>query len=151
MGEIPQFPTLPCSSPGFRNTFQGMPVSPKTWVRAVTAIVAVAIAALSLLPVPQPQLPRVDFLDKILHALAYLLLSFLLFASQLPGPRPRLVMVSVVGSLLLGGLIELLQPLTLRRRELADLGADLAGAVTGALLAFALVEPLKRWLLWPRR
>jgi len=128
-----------------------MPVSPKTWVRAVTAIVAVAIAALSLLPVPQPQLPRVDFLDKILHALAYLLLSFLLFASQLPGPRPRLVMVSVVGSLLLGGLIELLQPLTLRRRELADLGADLAGAVTGALLAFALVEPLKRWLLWPRR
>jgi VanZ family protein len=128
-----------------------MPVSPKTWVRAATATVAVVIAALSLLPVPQPQLPRLDFLDKILHALAYLCLSFLLFASQLPGPRLRLALVSVVGSLLLGGLIELLQPLTLRRRELADLGADLAGAVAGALLAFALVGPLKRWLLRPRR
>jgi VanZ family protein len=89
----------------------------------------------------------VQYLDKILHALAYLLLSFLLFASQLPGPRPRLVLVAVFGSLLLGGLIELIQPLTLRRRELADLAADLAGAAVGALLALALAGPLKRLLL----
>ena len=127
-----------------------MPVPPKTWVRAVTAAVALTIIALSLLPLPQPQLPGVDFMDKILHALAYLCLSFLLFASQLPGPRPRLVLVSVFGSLLLGGLIELIQPLTLRRRELADLAADLAGATAGALLALALVGPLKRLLLRAR-
>jgi VanZ family protein len=132
-------------------TFQGMPVAAKTWVRAVTAAVAVTIVLLSLLPVPQPQLPRVHYLDKILHALAYLLLSFLLFASQLPGPRPRLVLVAVFGSLLLGGLLELIQPLTLRRRELADLAADLAGAIAGALVALALVEPLKRLLLRSRR
>jgi VanZ family protein len=90
-------------------------------------------------------------MDKILHALAYLCLSFLLFASQLPGPRPRLVLVSVFGSLLLGGLIELIQPLTLRQRELGDLAADLAGAAAGALLALALVGPLKRLLLRTRR
>jgi VanZ family protein len=124
-----------------------MPVAAKTWVRGFTAAVAVAIVALSLLPVPQPHLPGLHFLDKLLHALAYLCLSFLLFASQLPGPRPRLVLVSVLASLALGGLIELLQPLTLRDRELADLGADLAGAVAGALLALALVGLLKRLLL----
>ena len=120
-------------------------------MRAVTAAVAVTIVVLSLLPLPQPQLPGVDYMDKILHALAYLCLSFLLFASQLPGPRPRLVLVAVFGSLLLGGLIELIQPLTLRQRELADLAADLAGAAAGALLALALVGPLKRLLLRARR
>lgn len=124
-----------------------MPVSPKTWVRAVTAAVAAAIVVLSLLPVPQPQLPQVRFLDKILHALAYLLLGFLLFASQLPGPRLRLVLVAVFGSLLLGGVLELVQPLARRHRELADLAADLAGATAGALLAMVLVRPLKRLLL----
>jgi VanZ family protein len=124
-----------------------MPVAPKILVRVVTAAVAAAILVLSLLPLPQPQLLRVRYLDKVLHALAYLLLSFLLFASQLPGPRPRLVLVSVLGSLLLGGLIELIQPLTLRRRELLDLAADLAGAAAGALLALGLVGPLKRLLL----
>jgi VanZ family protein len=128
-----------------------MPFAPKTWVRAVTAGVAAAILVLSMLPLPQPELPGVEFTDKILHALAYLLLGFLLFACQLPGPRPRLVLVSVFGSLLLGGLIELIQPLALRRRELGDLAADLAGAVAGALLALALVRPLKRLLLRPRR
>jgi VanZ family protein len=127
-----------------------MPVAPKTLVRVVTAAVAAAIVLLSLLPLPQPRLPGVHFLDKLLHALAYLLLSFLLFASQLPGPRPRLVLASVLGSLLLGGLVELIQPLTLRRRELLDLAADLAGAVVGAFLALVLVQPLKRLLLRAR-
>jgi len=124
-----------------------MPATPKTWVRAVTAAVAVAIVVLSLLPLPQPPLPRVHLLDKVLHALAYLCLSFLLFASQLPGPRLRLVLVAVFGSLLLGGMLELLQPLTRRSRELADLAADLAGAAAGALLAVVLVGPRKRLLL----
>ena len=127
-----------------------MPVAPKTLVRVVTAAVAVAIIVLSLLPLPQPQLPGITFTDKILHALAYLLLSFLLFASQLPGPRPRLVLASVLGSLLLGGLLELIQPLALRRRELLDLAADLAGAGAGAVLALVLVGPLKRLLLRAR-
>ncbi len=128
-----------------------MPGEPKIWVRAATLAVAAAILALSLLPVPQPHLSGVHFLDKILHALAYLCLSFLLFASQLPGPRPRLVLVSVLASLLLGGLIELLQPLVLRDRELGDLAADLGGAVAGALLALALVGLLKRLLSRSRR
>ena len=127
-----------------------MPVAPKTWVRISAAAVAAAIVVVSLLPLPQPQIPGFAFTDKVLHALAYLLLGFLLFASQLPGPRPRLVVLSVLGSLLLGGLVELVQPLALRRRELGDLAADLAGAVAGALLALALVAPLKRLLLRAR-
>jgi VanZ family protein len=128
-----------------------MAVAPKTWVRAAAVAVAVTIVAVSLLPLPQPQIAGFDFTDKILHGLAYLLLSFLLFASQLPGPRPRLVILSVLGSLLLGGLVELIQPLASRHRELGDLAADLAGAVAGALLALSLVAPLKRLLLRARR
>jgi VanZ family protein len=86
-----------------------MPVAAKTWVRAVTAAVAVTIVVLSLLPVPQPRLPRVQYLDKILHALAYLLLSFLLFASQLPA-RAAAGAGGGARQPAARGLIELIQP-----------------------------------------
>jgi VanZ family protein len=127
-----------------------MRLSPRTWVRAITVAVAVGIVAVSMLPIPQPQVGDVPLADKIAHGLAYVVLGFLLFASQLPGPRPRLVLVSITGSLVLGGLIELVQPLASRHRELGDLIADLVGATVGVLLALALTGFLKRLLLRSR-
>ena len=124
-----------------------MSLSPKVLVRSATAVLAAAIVVVSMLPMPQPQMDKVPLADKFAHGLAYLALGFMLFASQLPGPRPRLVLAAVLGSLIFGGLIELVQPLAGRHRELGDLVADLAGSSVGALLALALVRPLKRLLL----
>jgi VanZ family protein len=123
-----------------------MRVPLRTIVRVATATVAAAIVLLSLLPIPQPQLGRFPLADKIAHALAYLILSFLLFASQLPGPRVRVLLVAIGGSLVLGGAIELLQPLTMRHRELADFAADLLGSATGGGTALALSGFLRRLL-----
>jgi GNAT superfamily N-acetyltransferase/VanZ family protein len=125
---------------------QSRRVPPSTIVRVATAAVAVAIVLFSLLPIPQPELSRFPLADKIAHALAYLVLSFLLFASQLPGPWVRVLLVAVGGSLFLGGVIELVQPLTTRHRELADLAANLLGSTIGGGTAFALSGLLRRLL-----
>jgi VanZ family protein len=119
----------------------------RRFVRALTVCLALVIVLLSLLPLPQP--PVADFLlaDKIGHALAYLVLSFLVFASQLPGPRLRLVLAAVGSSVALGALMELIQPLTHRHRELGDLLANLVGSTVGALLALAVANWLKRLML----
>jgi VanZ family protein len=123
-----------------------MRVPLRTIVRVATAAVAVAIVVVSLLPIPQPELSRFPLADKIAHALAYLVLSFLLFASQLPGPWVRVLLVAIGGSFILGGAIELVQPLTMRHRELADLAANLLGSAIGAGTAFALSGFLRRLL-----
>jgi VanZ family protein len=123
-----------------------MRVRLNTIVRGVTAAVAAAIVLLSLLPIPQPRLGRFPLADKMAHGLAYLVLSFLLFASQLPGPRVRVLLVAIGGSLVLGAAIELLQPLTMRHRELADLAANLLGSAAGGGLALALSSFLRRLL-----
>ena len=128
-----------------------MRLSPKILVRSATAVLAAGIVVVSMLPMPQPQMEQVPLADKFAHGLAYLALGFMLFASQLPGPRARLVLVAVIGSLVLGGLIELIQPLAGRHRELGDLVADLVGSAAGAFLALALTGPLQRLLLPPGR
>lgn len=118
----------------------------RTIVRLATAAVAVAIVVVSLLPIPQPRLNRFPLADKVAHAFAYLVLSFLLFASQLPGPWVRVLLVAIGGSFLLGGAMELVQPLTMRHRELADLAADLLGSAAGAATALLLSDFLRRLL-----
>ena len=115
-------------------------------IRAAAALVAAAIVLLSLLPVPPPALARFPLADKFAHALAYLVLSFLLFAAQAPGPRLRALLIAIGASFLLGGVIELVQPLSMRRRELADLAADLLGSAAGGLLALAWSDRLRRLL-----
>jgi VanZ family protein len=128
-----------------------MSLSPKTLVRSATALLAAAILLVSMLPMPQPQMDKVPMADKFAHGLAYLALGFMLFASQLPGPRLRLVLAAVAACLVFGGLIELVQPLAGRHRELGDLIADFAGSAFGSLLALALGRRLNRLLLGPGR
>ena len=124
-----------------------MRVRLNTIVRGVTAAVAVAIVLVSLLPIPQPRLDRFPLADKIAHGLAYLVLTFLLFASLLPGPRMRVLLVAIGGSLVLGGAIELVQPLMMRHRELADLAANILGTAAGSGIALAMSGFLRRLLL----
>jgi len=119
----------------------------RTTVRALTASLAVGIVLLSLLPLPEPPVGEFALADKIGHAAAYLGLSFLLFVSRLPGPRARLALTAAGCSVLLGGLIELIQPLVQRNRELGDLVADVAGSTLGALLGLAADRWLRRALL----
>ena len=102
---------------------------------------------LSLVPLQEPPIGDFALADKIGHASAYFVLSFLVFASLLPGPRLRLALLAACGCVLLGGVIELVQPLVARNRELADLAANAIGSAAGAGLAAAVERRLRRTLL----
>jgi len=82
--------------------------------------------------------------DKIGHAAAYLVLGFLVYACLLPVPPLRGLLAAVTGCVLLGAVLELIQPWGQRNRELGDLLADAVGASAGALLALGLAGPLSR-------
>ena len=116
--------------------------------RILTAVVAVGIVVLSLLPEP-PEIPGgFQFADKLAHFIAYLALSFLLFASiseeKIAG-KARMTVLIVAGlCILFGGLIEILQMFTGRQPELLDLTADLIGAVCGAVIGAGLRKHLPR-------
>jgi VanZ family protein len=110
--------------------------------RILAIVVAAGIAVLSLIPKP-PEIPiGFHFADKIAHYIAYVVLSFLVFASVSEGKRIgaslTTVLVVAASCVIFGGLIEILQMFTGRRPELWDLVADLIGAVSGALLGVGL-------------
>lgn len=110
--------------------------------RILAIVVAAAIVVLSLIPKP-PEIPvGIHFADKIAHFMAYVVLSFLVFASISQGRPvgPALPTVLIVAALCVffGGLIEILQMFTGRQPELWDLTADAIGAVCGALVAAGL-------------
>ena len=107
----------------------------------ITAVLAVGILIVSLVP-KMPDLDvGVSFADKIGHFGAYLVLGFMLFVSipwkGLDGGwgRLRAVALTVAIAGVYGALIEVLQGFTGRQPELWDLAADLAGALAGALAA----------------
>ena len=116
--------------------------------RILAIVAAVGIAVLSLIPKP-PEIPvGIHFADKIAHFIAYIVLSFLVFASISQGRRSgtALVMVLIVTALCIvfGGLIEILQTFTGRQPEFLDLTADFIGAVCGALAGAGLRKRLRR-------
>ena len=116
--------------------------------RILAIVVAAGIVVLSLIPKP-PDIPvGISFADKIAHFLAYLVLGFLVFVSLSGGKRvgSALIVVLIVAGLciLFGGVIEILQMFTRRRPEFLDLGADLIGAVFGALAGVGLRRRLRR-------
>lgn len=116
--------------------------------RILAILVAAAIVVLSLLPDP-PEIPvGFHFADKLAHFIAYLVLSFLVFASITGGKRisTALNTILIVAALCLfyGGLIEILQMFTGRQPEFWDLAADLIGALCGALVGAGLWRRLRR-------
>lgn len=99
------------------------------------------ITLMSLLPPSQAQVP-LTVSDKILHIAAYTAAGFLTFLVQVSkADRSGIhtLVTSVLLCVLLGGIIEILQPLTGRSMELLDVGADAVGALLGSGIAVLLV------------
>ncbi|MCX6624856.1 MAG: VanZ family protein [Acidobacteria bacterium] len=99
----------------------------------------VAVVVGSLLPAASPVIVQVAHLhlgDKLLHAAAYTLLAFL----PAVGFRSRRTgLLAGLSAILLGILLELLQPLSPgRATELGDALANTAGVATGLLAALPL-------------
>ena len=104
---------------------------------AVTIVLALIIAVLTLAPMPSGG-PSGS--DKLYHILAFACLAF-----PLPLVRPRLTIWVVVGVIAYGGAIELIQPFFGRQAEWADLVADGIGAILGAVVARQLGLWLRRF------
>lgn len=94
---------------------------------AVTAVLAVVIAVLTLAPMPAGG-PAGS--DKIYHILAFACLAF-----PLPLVRPRWTVWVILSVIAYGGAIEVIQPFFGRQAEWADLVADGVGAILGAIVA----------------
>ena len=103
---------------------------------AVTLVLAVIIAVLTLAPMPSGG-PAGS--DKLYHVLAFACLAF-----PLPLVRPRLAVWVILGVIAYGGMIEMIQPFFGRQAEWADLVADGIGAILGASVA-------RQLGLWLRR
>ena len=94
----------------------------------LTLFIALAIIWLSLSPLDA--LPPAPGGDKLHHFIAYGALSFPVCFVKSPHQR-----LFLIGFILLGGFIELVQPYVNRYGEWADFGANLAGVIIGYLLA----------------
>ena len=103
---------------------------------AATASLAVLIAVLALIPMPNTGPPGSD---KAHHALAFAALAFPLSAV---GYRP--VALVLLGAIAYGGLIEVLQPLVGRSAEWADFHADILGAIFGVGLGLGIGSIFRR-------
>jgi VanZ family protein len=104
---------------------------------AVTTVLALIIAVLTLAPMPSGG-PAGS--DKIYHVLAFACLAF-----PLPLVRPRFAVWVILGVIAYGGVIEVIQPFFGRQAEWADLVADGVGAILGAIVARHLALRLRRY------
>ncbi len=95
---------------------------------AATVFLALIIAVLTLAPI-SPGGPA--GFDKIYHSLAFAALAF-----PLSFVRPRMAPWIILGVIVYGGTIELIQPFFLRHAEWGDLGADAGGSLLGAAVGY---------------
>jgi VanZ family protein len=107
-----------------------------------------AVLVLSLIPHPEEVLGKLSLFDKADHLAAYVVLSF--FAARAIDRRSvPATLLAVSSCAALGGLIEIIQPLVGRNRELADFLVDLCGSMAGAVIAFCFMRkgrlPSGRW------
>ena len=92
---------------------------------------------------PPAKMPPGPASDKLMHFMAYLVLSFLLGTTlylAVPGQRRRMPLLVLLAGAAYGAFDELTQPLSGRACELGDWLADLAGVATVALVLFILVR-----------
>jgi VanZ family protein len=92
----------------------------------LTIVLAVVIAALTLVPMSGEGIPGSD---KLHHVLAFAALAF-----PLPLAHPGLVWTVILGVSAYGGLIEIIQPFFGRDADWGDFLADFVGAVVGGIL-----------------
>lgn len=103
---------------------------PAAFALALTAALAILIAAATLMRVPVPA--GIGGSDKTHH-----LLGFAALALPVASVRPRWSLGLALLLAAYGGAIELVQPLVGRSRELADWTADLKGIGLGTLAGVA--------------
>ncbi len=92
---------------------------------------------------PPSHMPKGPGNDKLMHFLAYLVLSFLLGTTlylAVPSQRRRLAPLVLVLGAAYGAMDELTQPLVGRDAEWGDWFADLGGVVAVAAVLFVLVR-----------
>ena len=92
---------------------------------------------------PPRHMPHGPASDKLMHFLAYLVLSFLIGTSiylAVPCRRRRLPLIVLVLGAAYGALDELTQPFSGRMAEWGDWWADMAGVATVAAVFFVLVR-----------
>ena len=107
------------------------------------AVVLLVVLGLSFTPHPEAVLGRLSLYDKAGHFAAYVVLGFL--ALRAANRRDAVPIVLTFASCAaLGGLIEVIQPLVGRRKELGDFLVDLAGAAIGVALYTAVAAVLSR-------
>jgi len=107
------------------------------------AVVLLVVFGLSLNTRPEAVLGRLSLYDKAEHFAAYLVLGFLAFrVINRRGVFP--VALAIASCAALGGLVEIIQPLVGRNRELADFLVDLAGAAIGVALSAVVAAMLSR-------
>jgi len=125
-------------APGTRQNI-GMSPAPASAI-AVTVMLAVLTAALTMLRVPVPA--GIGGSDKLHH-----LLAFAALALPVATVRPRWSLALALILAAYGGLIELVQPYVGRSRELADWTADLKGIAAGTVTGIGLnrLAWLVRW------
>ena len=103
----------------------------------------VAVTLLSLMPadnVRDSQLFSFPYLDKIVHFIMYAILSFLLYQAILRfhgiSERIRVLVITIIITVVYGGLMELVQLKYIPSRlgDLLDLASNAAGCICGILL-----------------
>jgi VanZ family protein len=110
--------------------------------RILMVTLALLVLALSLTPRPAAFLGALNVYDKLWHFIAYAALGF--FAMRAVDRRGLLsFVVTIAGCTAFGGLIEIIQPLVGRKRDLGDFLINLAGAAIGAAIA-ALLSRVSR-------
>jgi len=105
-------------------------------------VLLVSVTILSLVPSP-PQIKNpFRGMDKVEHALAYASLGFFRCLGRLELDKKRPILRVVIFLGIFGGLIEVAQIYTGRTPEMADLAADIIGAIIGATVAFFVTKLL---------
>jgi len=107
--------------------------------RILIGILGLLVLALSLTPRPESVMGALSAYDKVGHFIAYIALGF--FAMRAVDRRgPLHFSLTIACCTLFGGIIEIIQPLVGRQRELVDFLVDLAGAAIGAAIAALLIR-----------
>jgi VanZ family protein len=90
-------------------------------------------------PASPPLLESVN--DKVLHCFSYFVLAAMASAAlKRRGPA----ILAVIGIIILGGVLEIIQGYVGRDMSLYDELANTAGAIPGGIIARIVVEPLRR-------
>jgi VanZ family protein len=117
-------------------------LSPRT-SRILLAVLSLLVLVLSLIPRPESVFGRLGAYDKVEHFTAYAVLGF--FALRAAGRKGPLSFLAVVTCCTaFGGIIEIIQPLVGRSRELGDFLVDVAGAAMGVVVAALVVRKISR-------